>query len=153
PAGDLDEGAVGQRDTDRLGLTPAHAVGVPEPTDPAGRLQARPAAVAPAAGPHERGDDEVTAADRRHLPADVLDEADELVPDRRAPVAGPARVVGVQVAAADARHDDTDQGVGGLDDGRVRDVLDTDVARAVDEGRPHTASRPAPRGARCGRYS
>ena len=39
----------------------------------------------------------------------------------------------MQVAAADAGRGDADQGVGGLLDDRVGDVLDADVAGAVHE--------------------
>jgi hypothetical protein len=54
-----DQGAVGERDPDGLGLAAADAVGVPEPAVPAGGLQAFAAVVAGAVGPGERRDDQV----------------------------------------------------------------------------------------------
>src|SRR5206468_2567583 len=50
------------------------------------------------------------------------------------------RVVRPEVAAADAGADDADDRVGGLDDRRVGDVLDPDVAGAVHDGCAHQLS-------------
>ncbi|BAS10889.1 hypothetical protein AHiyo4_43110 [Arthrobacter sp. Hiyo4] len=56
---DLDQGAVGERDADGLGLGAADSVRGPEPAVAAGGLQAFAAEDAGTVGPGERGDDEV----------------------------------------------------------------------------------------------
>ena len=80
PTGSDDERAVGQRDAHRLALTAVELVAAPEAAVQAGRLQALAAELAGAVGPGERRDDEVAGLDRPHVGADVLDDADELVP-------------------------------------------------------------------------
>jgi threonine dehydrogenase-like Zn-dependent dehydrogenase len=95
----------------------------------------------------ERGDDEVTGLDRPDVGADLLDDADELVPDPLRGRRGPHAAVRPQVGAADAGGDDADERVARQLDGGVRDVFETDVAGAVDEGCLHPVSLPrrAPR--------
>ena len=69
--------------------------------------------------------------------ADGFDDADELVPD---PLAAPARLhrpVRPEIAAADAGAGDADEGIGRLDEAGVGNVLDPDVAGAVDDGCAH----------------
>ena len=139
--GDLDEGAVGERDADRLGLAAGGAEGgvVPEAAVDAGGLQAGAAELAAAAGDRERGDHEVARGEGGDLGADLLDDADELVTHRRSGFVGRHGVVGVQVAAAHAGTGHAHERVGGLLDGRVGDVDHADVARAVQVGGSHAS--------------
>ena len=92
----------------------------------------------------ERRDDEVARLDGRHLGADVLDDADELVADRAGRERRVAAVV-PEVRAADAGQDDADDRVGRLDDGRVGPVagLDRGEARGrwLHAWRPLSADR------------
>ena len=138
-AGDGDEGAVGERDADRLGLAAggAEVRVVPEAAVDARGLQAGAAELAGAARDGERRDDEVARLHGRDVGADLLDDADELVADRTAGLVGRGRVVRVQVAAADAGAGHAHERVGGLLDGRVGGVDDADVAGAVDVGGSH----------------
>ena len=73
----------------------------------------------------------------RDLGADVLDDADELVAHPLAGLARLHRLVRPEVAAADAGAGDADERVGGLDQARVGDVLDPDVAGAVHDSCAH----------------
>src|SRR5690606_3397230 len=110
------------------GRTPAAAVQT-------ARVQALLAHDAGVVAPHEGGDDEVTLLDGADGAAGGLDNADELVADLpRAVRALALSAVLPQVGAADAARDDAHDGVGGVDDLRVRQLLDADVAEAVDAG-------------------
>ena len=85
----------------------------------------------------ERRDHEVADRERRHVGADVLDDADELVPDAvRLGRLGHA-AVGPQVRPADAGGGDAHQRVGRPLDRGVGHVLDPDVAGGVDQGGAH----------------
>ena len=127
--GHLHEGAVGLRHAHRLGLAAADPVAGPEPAVTARGLQALAAEVAGAVRPGERGDHEVAGRERRHVRADLLDDADELVAHRGS--AGRRRqvVVRVQVAAADAGAHDAHDGVGRLHDLGVGHGLDRERRR------------------------
>jgi hypothetical protein len=129
----------GERHADRLALA-AVAVHREEAAVHARRrdavlaVRARPVAVG------ERRDHEIAPGDVLHLGPDVLDDADELVAD-------PVRFgrldhspVGPQVRAAHAGRDDPHQRVIRMLYAGVRDVLDPDVARGMDEGGAHGCS-------------
>ena len=124
----LDEGAVGLRDADRLGLRRGE--------EPAVHAVGRPALAAELAGVVEEGeggDHEVAGLHGADRGAGLLDDADELVAHRPALGRGRHRVVRVQVAAADAGAHHADQCVGGLLQRRVGHVLHAHVAGAVHE--------------------
>jgi hypothetical protein len=135
--GQLHQRALGLRDADGLALAAVDAVAGPQPAVPAGCLQPFPAEVAGPVGPDERREDQIAAGETHDLRADLLDEAQELMPDPLAGVAVRHRAVRPQVTAADAGADDADQGVGGSLDDRVRDGLDADITRAVNDGCTH----------------
>ncbi len=69
--------------------------------------------------------------------ADLLDDSDALVADRRPGVDVVVAAVGPQVRAADASRDHLHDRVGGLLDGRVGDLLEADVAGCVDRRGSH----------------
>src|SRR6185503_10543208 len=71
--GDLHEGAVGERDADRLGLAAGRAEGgvVPKAAVDAGSLQAGAAELAATAGDREGGDHEVARGEGGDLGADL----------------------------------------------------------------------------------
>jgi len=131
----LHQGAVGERNTNRLGFTALVGYAVPEGRFGvgAGGVQPHAAELAGVVGDRERGDDQVALLDGGDLRADLFDDADELVPHPGGAVAGTHRVVGMQVAAADAGGGDAHQGVGGLLDLAVGDVLDADIACLVHQ--------------------
>jgi hypothetical protein len=133
----LDQGAVGQRDTHGLALGAVDVAGGPEPAADARGVQALAAVLAGPVGVGERRDDQVALLHDGHVGAGVLDHAEELVPHSCRPIRSGHGVVRVQVAAADAGPHHADQGVGGLLDDRIRDVLDTDVAGCVHERCSH----------------
>jgi len=128
---------LGLRDAHGLALAAVDAVAGPRSAVTARGLQTFAAELAGAVGPHEGGDDQVAASEPGNVRAEVLDDAEELVPDALSGVAVRQGAVGPQVAAADAGAHDPDQGVGGLSNRGVGDVLDADVARAVDDGSTH----------------
>lgn len=135
--GELHEGAVGEGHAHGLALTAVVADGAPEAAVLAGRRQALAAVVADAVGPHEGRDHQVTAPDRAHLGAGLLDDAEELVPDPLARLPGRLAAVRPQVAAADAGAQHPDHGVGRqLDDG-LGHVLHAHVVGGVDGGGAH----------------
>ena len=140
-AGGGDERAVGERDASHFGLgadgahqDPVHAVGlVAGLADLAGVVR----------GP-EGADDEVADLDGADLRADLLDDADVLVPhhlviDRLGAPVGP------QVAAADAGRRQPDDRVGGLDDPRVLPVLHPHVTGSVHHNLSHLSLLLVPR--------
>ena len=129
-------------DTDRFALSAVHAVEAVPPAVQAGGLQPGAAEDAGAVRPDERRDDEVALLERAHVRADVLDDADELVPHAPAVLVRLHRLVRPQIAAADRRARDANDGVGSLDEACVGDVLDANVAGAVHEGRAHVLHLP-----------
>ena len=147
------ERAVRQRHADVLALPavdepPVPVLAAPEATRRAPRLDPDPAVRTGVVGVHERRDDEVPGPDAAHLRADLLDDADELVPDARRLAHLVDAAVGPQVAAADARRRDAHEGVRrGLQRG-VGHLVEPDVAGGVQDGRLHAPS--LPRGIPCG---
>lgn len=140
PDRQLDQSALRLRHAHGLALTAVHAVHPPLAAVAAGGVQALTAEVARAVGPHEGGDDQVTAAQTGHLRADLLDHAEELVPHTASLGGGGHLRVRPQVAAADAGGRDAYDGVGGGLDLRVGDVLDADVSGAVHDCGSHERS-------------
>jgi hypothetical protein len=135
--GQLDQRALGLRDAYGLALAAVHAVGPPQAAVPAGGLQALAAEVAGVVRPDERRQHDVPAPQPGHLPAEVLHDAEELVPDPLALLGGRPGLVRPQVAAADARAEHADQGVGGCPQDRVGHVLHAHVTGTVDQGCTH----------------
>lgn len=90
--GELDEGAVGQRDAYGLGLAARVGDHVPERGlgVAAGSLQALATVPAGAVGDGEGRDDQVALLDGAHLAAGVLDDAEEFVSDAERGVLGGA---------------------------------------------------------------
>ena len=129
-----DEGAVGVRDAGLLGLGAdrlgdelgVHALG----------LEPGLADLAGVVGDDERADDEVADLDVLDLGADLLDDADVLVPHRLV-VGGLDAAVGPQVRPADAGRGQPDDRVGGLDDLRILALLHPDVAGRVHHYSTH----------------
>ena len=78
PDGERDKGAAGLRDPHRLTLAAIEGV-PPLPPVTAGRLQALTAELAGPVGPHERRHDDLTALQRGHVRADILNHAEKLV--------------------------------------------------------------------------
>ena len=137
-----DERSVCEWHAYRLTLTAVDAVSRPPAAVQAGRVQPFVAEDAGAVRPRERGDDEIAGLDRAHVGAHVLDDTDELVAH---PLPGLARlqlVVRPEIAAADAGARDADERIGGLDQARVGDVLDPDIAGAVHDSCAHVSRLP-----------
>lgn len=137
-----DQGAVGERDPGELALAAVDRVPVAVGPGPPGGPDARgrptgPAGSAHPAGAHERRDDQIAGPHGGHLVTDVLDHADELVPDPAAFAGRPAVVP--QVGATDAARGDPDQGVGRGQDARRGHLVDADVAGAVQDCCLHVA--------------
>jgi hypothetical protein len=118
-----DERAVGERDPGELGLRPDGADRV---AVDARAVVAGPADLAGVVGGEERPDDELARLERRHVLADLFDDADVLVAHRHRLGTGLA-AVGPQVGSADAGRRQSDDGVGRLDDGGVVSLFETDV--------------------------
>jgi hypothetical protein len=91
--GQLHQRALGLRDADGLALAAVDAVAGPQPAVPAGCLQPFPAEVTGPVGPDERREDQIAAGETLDLRADLLDDAQELVPDPLAGVAVRHRAV------------------------------------------------------------
>src|ERR671913_138557 len=132
-AGGGDKGAVGERDAGQLRLG---AEGPHQHTVHAVGLVPGLADLACVVGGPEGPDDEVADLDVADLGADLLDDADvlvshDLVLDRLGAAVGP------QVAAADAGRRQADDRVRGLDDLRVRAILDPDVTGSVHDNLTH----------------
>ena len=115
-AGDGDQGAVGERDAHGLGLRAAGPEGlvVPEPAVDARGLEARATELTDSTRDREGCDHEVARRDGGDVGTDLLDHADQLVPDRAAVCGDRRGVVRVQVAAAHAGAGHAHQRVGGL---------------------------------------
>ena len=132
-----DECAVRLRDTDRFALAAVDPIEAVSASVEARRVQSLAAEDAGAVGPDERRDDEVALLHAADVVADGLDGADELVSHPAAGLARLHRPVRPEVAAADRGMGDDDERVGRLDEARVRDGLDTDVAGAVHDSCAH----------------
>src|SRR6266542_5170546 len=103
----------------------------------AGRLQSLLAELARAVRPREWSDHQIALLDRSDRGAEILHEADELVPHPVADRTGRHRVVRPQIAAADARTRDANQSVCWLDEPGVGHGLDTHIVRAVHHSCSH----------------
>ena len=137
-----DQGAVGERDADVLALSAVDGLSAavrvrPEPAGGAGGLDAVAAVDAGPVAVGEGGDDEHAGPDAADLGADLLDEADELVPDPLRRVAGADAAVGPEVGAADAGRHHPDQRVGPGRGCRVVDRLEADVLGSVENRGAH----------------
>ena len=133
---DFHERRVGERTTHALALA---AVDTVVPEGAAVHAVGRPAASAVGTRPvaeRERRYDEVAPGDRSYLGPDLLDDADELVPDWPEGMWGQAALI-PEVGTADAPENDTDDGVGRLDDDRVGPVPDFDLVRTVVDRSAH----------------
>jgi hypothetical protein len=139
---ELDQGALSLGHPHRLALTTVDPVAGPHAAVPAGGLQALLAEVASVVRPDEGSDDQVTSLEPGHLGTDVLDSAEELVPDALAVVGRGHGSIGPQVAAADAGAHDAHDRVSRLLQLRVGDVLHLDVSGTVNDGCSHGSSFP-----------
>ena len=119
-----DEGAVGQRDVQQLGLRAqgAHR----DPVD-AGALVAGSADLAGVVGGPERAHYELAGLDGLDLRADLLDDPDVLVAHRCGPRAVADSSVRPEIRPADAGCRHADERVGRLDDPRLLALLDPHV--------------------------
>jgi hypothetical protein len=135
--GQLVERGVGERRARVLGLQPVDRV----PENPAPSAEALPvvgllAEAASPAGADARHQHAVARCDRGHAGADLFDGADSLVPEDG--TRGGLRDIAledVQVGAADRRGVDPHDGVGRIQDGRIRDGVPGALAGTViDEG-------------------
>src|SRR5260221_13287988 len=96
-----------------------------------GRLQTVPAELAGAIRPGKWRDNEVALLHRPHAGADVLHDPDELMP-HAAP--GRCRFNGLRrpkITPADAGTGHSENRIGVLDDARIGNGLDADIARAI----------------------
>jgi hypothetical protein len=85
----------------------------------------------------EAAGDEVTDRHRGHGRADLLDDADVLLPHRHGRGDLLDAAVAPQVRPADAGGDGADDGVGRLDDDGVRPLLEADVPGGMADGASH----------------
>jgi hypothetical protein len=89
----------------------------------------------------ERSDHEIAVAECWDVGAGLLDDADELVADRRWFERGVAAVV-PEIGSALAREHDPDDGIGGLPDRGVGPGAGGDVARFVEDRSAHEMTPP-----------
>ena len=129
--GQLHQRPVGQGDAHGLALSSVHARVSPLAPVAAGDMEALGAEIAGVVRPYERCHHDIAALEAGHLRADLLDDADELVPHPFTVATPRHRLVWPQVAAANTRPGDAHDRVGRFAQGRVGDVLDPDVARGV----------------------
>src|ERR1700694_2266411 len=102
-----DQGAVGVGDADRLTLSSVDSIGSKRAPGEAARWPSRAAIYASAVAELERRDDEVVLSDIADRCPDLLDHADEFVPDRAQRVRRFSTVV-PEVRATDASELDSD---------------------------------------------
>jgi hypothetical protein len=126
------QGAVREREVQALRLRAAH-----ELLALAGRMVARLAVGTGVVGREERADDELAGFDRGDRAADILDDAAVLVPHRGRLGDGVDTAVIPQVGPAHARGRDPDEGIRRLGDRRCGALLETHIARAVENGTSH----------------
>ena len=131
------ESPVRLRDAHGFGLRARHVGVAEEATVDALRLQAFLAEHAGAVRERERHHDHVAELDRVYGAADLLDDADRLVPHHARTVARLQRLVGPEVGAADAGARHSDHGIGWLLDRRVGNVLDANIAGCVHHCSAH----------------
>src|SRR5690606_27185415 len=130
---------VGERDENTFGLGAVDAVA----ENPAAATEALPvAAIAAIAAPGTGGDarhqDAVADGDVTDVAADVLDRADGLVTQYAPGLdGGDVAVEDVQVGAADGDAVDADDGIVGVRDRGIRNVLPRPATRAVVNERLH----------------
>ena len=138
------QGPVCLGNPQRLGLGAAGLAAVAEEAAvQALGLQAVVAEDATAVGVGERHHHQVALLDGGDVAADVLDDADGLVPHDPRPLSGIEVLVGPEVAAADAGAGDPDHRVGRLLDPGVGNLFDAHVTRPVHDSRPHHRRLPA----------
>jgi hypothetical protein len=125
-----DQGAVGQRDPQVLGLGTLGADGLPVD---AGGLVAGLADLAGVVGGEERPDHELTGPDVADLAADLLDDAGVLMAHRRRPLGGVEPPVGPQVRAAHTSGRQPEDGVGRLEELGVVAFFHADVAGGIQD--------------------
>ena len=101
------------------------------------RLESFSAEVTGVVSPDERGNDKIASVESKHVRTNVFDDADKLVADALTMLRCSHRPVWPKVATADTRTDYPDESVGGLPNLRVRDGLDSDVSRTVDDRCSH----------------
>jgi hypothetical protein len=150
PVRHLVDGCVGERDAGVLRLQAVDQVA--EDPAPAAGAEAVPALLAEAAATARRDardEDPVAGLDVRDGRADLDDRPDRLVAeDRPRHDLGHVSLEDVEISATDRRRVDADDGVGRLDDRRVRHGLPGPLARPAVDERFHDASfRVASRGA------
>src|SRR5689334_15724781 len=88
-------------------------------------------------GGGERPDDELPPLDRRDRAADVFDDAAVLV-THGSRLAGPIEsAIGPQIRAADAARRQPDHRIRGVDNARVRTLVNADIARTVQNSSSH----------------
>lgn len=90
-------------------------------------------------GGEEGPDHELSALDRRDAAPDLLDHTAVLVAHRNGCRKCLNAAVRPQVGSADARGGQADDRVGGLNDGRLRAIFESDVARTVENSSLHLA--------------
>src|SRR5881296_1526726 len=88
-------------------------------------------------GREERSDDELSRRDRPDRAADVFDDAAVLVAHGRRTVGGADAAIRPQVGPADARRREPDDGIRRFDNFWRRALLETHVARAVENSSSH----------------
>jgi hypothetical protein len=98
--------------------------------------------------PEKRRDHLIADLEGLDVGADGLDDPDELVAHRPARVFVRHGLVRPQVAAADRGARDADERVRRVDQPRIRDVLDPDIASSIHQCCPHTQNLPVAPGER-----
>ena len=135
-----DEGAVGLRHAYGLALAAVAGRATEEAAAHAGRGQPAPAGLAATAGPGERRQHQVADPHARHVGADRVDDAEELVADPAAGLLRQPAAVRPEVRAAHAGVRHADDGVAAGLHLRVRHLLHADVLGTVEDGGAHGGS-------------
>jgi hypothetical protein len=104
------------------------------------RLKAIVAKRACAIGECERHDDEITAFNLPNGCAHVFDHADSFVPHHATDVVAFHLLIGPQIASADARACNANDSISRLDDFRVANVLNPNVASLIHHRCTHHLS-------------
>src|SRR6266511_5561290 len=135
--GQDDERSVSLRDAHGLALSAVDVVEAVSADMEAFTLQALLAEHTGAIGPLERRNDEIAGLDGLYLPADGLDGSDEFVPHATAGLARLHRLVRPEIAAADPGVRDSNDGIAGLEQAGIGNVLDTDIPSAMHDSCAH----------------